>query len=300
MELLIYFVVNQFIKYGLDKIKQTTIWNFGREIKLWLFSFRKNKKEISDKKKLKFIKYAKTISEGKESFYIQGRMDIDPLGYWHNPDFTKEYGGFQPATDIRQSSRMIINTCSHDLVRRDMIVLFLRMIIQNQTQGELVELGVYKGETARLIHHYCPERVLNLFDTFTGFDQRDICKENDQIKSSESVKQFKDTTEQLVLDFISPQNNNVKIFKGYFPKSINQNFKPKSLAFVHIDPDLYEPTKEGLALFYPLLSKGGIMLIHDYNAWPGARKAVDEFFLDKNEYVIPMPDKSGSAIIVKQ
>ena len=119
--------------------------------------------------------------------------------------------------------------------------------------------------------------MLNLFDTFTGFDQRDICKENDQIKSSESVKQFKDTTEKLVLDFISPQNNNVKIFKGYFPKSINQNFKPV-LAFVHIDPDLYEPTKEGLALFYPILSKGGIMLIHDYNAWPGARKAVDEFF----------------------
>ena len=72
------------------------------------------------------------------------------------------------------------------------------------------------------------------------------------------------------------------------------------MAFVHIDPDLYEPTKEGLILFYPLLSQGGIMLIHDYNAWPGARKAVDEFFLDKNEYVIPMPDKSGSAIIVKQ
>jgi O-methyltransferase len=181
-----------------------------------------------------------------------------------------------------------------------MIALFLRMIIQNQTEGELVELGVYKGETAKLIHYYCPERVLNLFDTFSGFDLRDISKENNQIKNSESVKQFKDTAEKLVLDFISPKNNNVKIFKGYFPESINLNFKPKSLAFVHIDPDLYEPTKEGLNLFYPLLSRGGIMLIHDYNAWPGARKAVDEFFVDKNEFIIPLPDKSGSAIIVKQ
>ena len=65
--------------------------------------------------------------------------------------------------------RNIIDICSHDLVRRDMIVLLLRTIVENETKGEIAELGVYKGETAKLIHHYCPERMLNLFDTFEGF-----------------------------------------------------------------------------------------------------------------------------------
>ena len=47
------------------------------------------------------------------------------------------------------------------------------------------------------------------------------------------------------------------------------------------------------------MSSKGIVLVHDYNAWPGVKKAVDEFLSDKLKLVIPMPDKSGSAIFVK-
>jgi O-methyltransferase len=68
---------------------------------------------------------------------------------------------------------------------------------------------------------------------------------------------------------------------------------------VHLDADLYEPILEGLKFFYPRMPKHGMILVHDYNAWIGARKAVDDFFSDKPELVIPMPDKSGSALIVK-
>lgn len=141
------------IKYYLKKIKKTTIWNFGRKIKLWLFSFQKNQKEISEEKKLEFIKYANTISEGKESYYIQGRMDIEPLGFWHNPEFIKEYGEFRPISKVDQIDREIKNTCSLDLVCRDMVILLLRTLIQNNIEGVFAELGVYRGETAKLIHH---------------------------------------------------------------------------------------------------------------------------------------------------
>jgi O-methyltransferase len=44
---------------------------------------------------------------------------------------------------------------------------------------------------------------------------------------------------------------------------------------------------------------GGFILAHDYNSWPGARKAVEQFFRDKPEIPIPMPDKSGSALVLK-
>jgi O-methyltransferase len=226
-------------------------------------------------------------------------MDIDCLSFWHNPNFIKENGGFFPNLICDSVQREIVETCTYDLVRRDLIVLLLRTLIQNKVDGEIVELGVYRGETTKIIHHYCPERVLNLFDTFNGFDKRDIIKEDTQIRNSESVKEFKDTTEEIVLKFISPKNDNVKIFKGYFPNTLDVSFQSKSLSFVHLDADLYEPTQKALNIFYPKLSKHGIILIHDYNAWPGVRKAVDEFLLDKKEIPIPMPDKSGSAIIVK-
>jgi hypothetical protein len=48
------------------------------------------------------------------------------------------------------------------------------------------------------------------------------------------------------------------------------------------------------------MNTGGYILVHDYNAWIGARKAVDEFFSTRKEIPIPMPDKSGSALIQKQ
>lgn len=100
--------------------------------------------------------------------------------------------------------------------------------------------------------------------------------------------------------YISPKNQNVFFYKGYFPESIPAAFNTLKFAFLHLDADLFEPTLEGLKFFYPRMSAGGILLIHDYNAWLGARKAVDEFFADKKEFPIPMPDKSGSALVIKQ
>ena len=99
--------------------------------------------------------------------------------------------------------------------------------------------------------------------------------------------------------YISQKNNNIQFHVGYFPESIPENFDEQRFAFVHLDADLYQPILEGLKFFYPRMSSKGMIVVHDYNAWPGARKAVDEFFSDKSELPIPMPDKSGSALIVK-
>ena len=159
-------------------------------------------------------------------------MDIEPYSSWQNPEFTKEFGGFLPKA-IDNVSRNIVDTCSYDLVRRNLIILLLRTILENEIKGEIAELGVYKGETARLIHHYLPERFLNLFDTFEGFVKNDISKENDQIRNSESVNHFKDTSIDSVLTFIDSKNSNVRVFQGYFPDSVEKNLSiPLLLLFI--------------------------------------------------------------------
>ena len=93
------------------------------------------------------------------------------------------------------------------------------------------------------------------------------------------------------------ENENVFIHQGFFPDTIPSGFKEKKFAFIHLDADLYQPTLDGLEYFYTRMSVGGFILIHDYNAWIGARKAVDDFFNTKKEIPIPMPDKSGSVLI---
>ena len=276
--------------------KNTYFWNKLRLIKRLIHSLIKDPEEKVLQQK--FIISPEAIYKRKIPYFLQGRMDIDPYSSWHNPEFIKEYGGFVPKSRDNKK-RNIVDTCPYDLVRRDMIVLLLRTIEENEIKGEIAELGVYRGETAKLIHHYCPDRMLNLFDTFEGFAENDISKENDQIRNSESINNFKDTSIDFILNFIDPKNSNVRIFEGYFPETVDKKLEQTIFSFVHLDADLFEPTKNGLEFFYPRVSSGGIILIHDYNAWPGCRKAVDEFFCSKKEFPIPMPDKSGSAIVIK-
>lgn len=229
-----------------------------------------------------------------KSFFLQGQMDIHPNGHWPT-QIVSITGGFFPRNDCE--NRRICNLDAHDNTRRDMLVLLLRTLLERKVPGAFAELGVYKGLTARLIHHYAPERTLHLFDTFEGFTERSAVTELRDL--GHTVKLFSDTSLEQVRRFIGAGRDTVQFHQGFFPESIPATLGSETFAFVHLDADLYDPTLAGLRFFYPRVPRRGILVIHDYNAWPGARRAVDEFFADKPEFPVPMPDKSGSAVIVK-
>ncbi|HEX3704868.1 MAG TPA: TylF/MycF/NovP-related O-methyltransferase, partial [Vicinamibacterales bacterium] len=48
---------------------------------------------------------------------------------------------------------------------------------------------------------------------------------------------------------------------------------------LHIDVDLYEPTRDSIAFLYERMNPGGIVVCDDYGfmTCPGATKAIDEF-----------------------
>ncbi|HET7672192.1 MAG TPA: TylF/MycF/NovP-related O-methyltransferase [Burkholderiales bacterium] len=65
----------------------------------------------------------------------------------------------------------------------------------------------------------------------------------------------------------------------YFPGWIPDAFPKEGggpCRFVHVDVDLYQPTKDALEHFWPRLVPGALMVCDDYN-WPGGKRAVDEF-----------------------
>jgi len=181
-----------------------------------------------------------------------------------------------------------------------MIILLLRSIEERQVPGHYSELGVYQGGTARLIHHYSPDRKLHLFDTFSGFDSRDVDSDRRVVSHQVDTRLFKDTGMEEVRRTIDAQNANVGFHPGFFPDSFPSELNGEKFAFVHLDADLYHPILAGLNVFYPRLSQGGMILIHDYNTWIGARRAVDKFVNDHSLIPIPMPDKSGSCLLIKQ
>lgn len=221
-------------------------------------------------------------------------MDINPLSSWHDRRFREATGGFFPADDDRE--RRIESLDPWDNVRRDMLILLLRSVIERRVEGDFAELGVYRGQTAKLIHHYAPERKLHLFDTFEGFDTRDAETEAAVTGAGFERCAFRDTSLNDVKQHIAARNDTVRFYQGYFPESVPERLRAAPFAFVHIDVDLYQPTYSGLEFFFERLAHGGIVVIHDYNAWLGARRAVDEFFTSRGKAVLPMPDKSGSAV----
>ena len=230
-------------------------------------------------------------------FFIQGQMDIHPISPWYNPDFVKQTGGFFPGEN-NKDRRVLDHEC-WDGVRRDMIILLLRSIEERQIPGRFADLGVSQGGTARLSHHYAPGRELHLFDTFTGFDIRDTNKDTEVTSLSVDQNLFKNTSVDLARGVIAPRNDHVHFHAGFFPDSFPIELQNEHFSFVHLDADLYVPIIVGLKTFFPLLSQGGIILVHDYNAWPGARRAVDEFCSHTGVVPIPMPDKSGSCVLLK-
>lgn len=229
------------------------------------------------------------------AFFLQGQMDVHPRSRWRNDDFVSATGGFfLPGDPV---PRRIMNLEPWDLVRRDMLVLLLRSLNQRRVPGDLAELGVYRGFTARLFHHYMPDRALHLFDTFAGFDPHDVQAE-ERVGGRGTLKgHFADTSVEGVLRFLERKNDNVHVYPGRFPDTIPPELESRTFALVHLDADLYEPTLAGLRWFYPRIAPGGFVVVHDYNAWPGARRAVDEFFAGRPQVPVPMPDKSGSVVV---
>lgn len=233
------------------------------------------------------------------SFFLQGQMDINPRSRWyHGSEIVAKTGGLYLKADHVQ--RRVCDLDAHDNVRRDMLVLFLRTLIERNVEGAFAEVGVYQGRTAKLIHHYAPERRLCLFDTFEGFTQRSAAAEADSTGFEVGAAEFSDTSLDRVKAYVQQKNANVSYYPGYFPDTIPVELRGERFAFVHLDADLYEPIWAGLDFFYPRMARGGILVVHDYNAWIGSRTAVDSFFKGRAEVPIPMPDKSGSVLIVKQ
>ena len=205
----------------------------------------------------------------------------------------------------------------------DLRLAAMRMLAQQikdrVVAGTVAELGVYQGEFAAEINRVFPAREMILFDTFEGFDDRDLKVESEIACGGRNVNafgKFSDTSVKLVLGKM-PYPEQVFVTKGRFPESLaggavpasdsndpisSEDLNDRHFALVSLDTDLYEPTLRGLEFFYPRLNAGGAILIHDYNSlqYPGVGRAVDEFCSQEGVYILPLADLHGTAVLIKQ
>jgi O-methyltransferase len=183
---------------------------------------------------------------------------------------------------------------SRDYVRYASLALAIRTLEREKVPGAFAEVGVYRGETSRFLRGCAPERRLYLFDTFEGFPLADREREN------AADSRFQDTSEEVVRRAVG-DGPNVVIRKGRFPGTA-AGLEGESFAFVLLDLDVFAPTLAGLEFFYPRLSPGAYVFVHDYNS-PESNaacfRAVQQALQGKPERVIELPDVWGSVVFRK-
>jgi len=144
-------------------------------------------------------------------------------------------------------------------------------------EGEIAEVGVYKGGTAYLICSLTQKHVY-LFDTFEGMPEVDATKD------THHKGDFADTSYESVFKLLYGVGHKTLI-QGIFPSATGHWIKDKTFSLVHLDCDIYPSVKESLEFFYPRMTQGGIIVLDDYAepGCPGAKLATDEFLADKPE-----------------
>lgn len=170
--------------------------------------------------------------------------------------------------------------------------------LYGDTELSVAEAGVYRGNFASNINKAFPHSTLHLFDTFEGFDKRDVLIEKSRYSSNIDEYCFSNTSVDLVISKM-PFPQNIRIHKGFFPDTaigIDDSF-----VFVNLDFDLYQPILEGLRFFYPKMVFGAILLVHDFFhiGLPGIRDAINSYEKEIKHTLVKLPigDHQSIAIV---
>lgn len=149
-----------------------------------------------------------------------------------------------------------------------------------QFEGDVAEVGVYKGGSAVLLNQILPYDNIYLFDTFEGLPP------TGDFDNYHKTGDFSDTSFKEVSAIFEPFPN-VSVYKGCFPEENSEAIAGKKFKLVHLDVDTYQSHIECLEFFHDKMVPSGVIVFDDYTAPTclGAKKAIDEY-VEKHKMLI--------------
>lgn len=206
--------------------------------------------------------------------------------------FKQYIGDCAPACDpaydqIYHDGLLATGTPALPLRRRDRFYSLVQLFRKTlPLTGMVAECGCFRGLSSYLL---CNSLKLaddkfdgsgyRIFDSFAGLS---VPQPEDSVDGSEpDAGQLREMTRSG--QFTAPLDTvkaalrafpNIEFFPGWIPQAFPDEPDGR-YRFVHVDVDIYQPTRDSIEYFYPRLVAGGILVSDDYN-WPGARKAIEE------------------------
>jgi len=171
-------------------------------------------------------------------------------------------------------------------VRLDHLQSSVETVLKEGVEGDFIETGVWRGGACMLMKILLQQagdtsRQIWLADSFTGLpppqDESDGWDLSGHPHLSVSADIVRENFERFGL-----WDENVRLLKGWFHETL-PSAPIQKLAILRLDGDLFESTKVALEALYDRVSPNGFVIVDDYHAWPGCRRAVEEFRRDHKE-----------------
>ncbi len=151
--------------------------------------------------------------------------------------------------------------------------------------GDFVECGIAMGSGIAAMKRVAPEKKVWGYDSFQGIhlagpndsEQPGIGKithdtSGDLLVSSGVTVHTREQVNTILFEYLEFKEEDFVLVEGWVQETLPV-MKPKKIAFLRLDMDLYDPTLVALQYLYPRLVKGGILLIDDFNSCSGVKKA---------------------------
>jgi hypothetical protein len=190
-------------------------------------------------------------------------------------------------------------TYLHQSNLRDLAAL-VRDLDRKEVPGLIIEAGCARGGSAiAMAAAKADSRPMKVYDVFgmipppSERDGEDVHRRYAKIVSggakglggevyygyrSDLLDEVTESFERLG---VPTSLRNVELVPGLFEDTIDLH---EPVAFAHLDGDWYESTMSCLERISPWISPGGRLVLDDYYAWSGCRRAVDEYFAGRDDF----------------
>jgi len=170
----------------------------------------------------------------------------------------------------------------------------LKYIKNENVKGDIVECGVYNGNTLAFIGEIADELKLKKkiwgYDTFDGFIKSSFTDYDIDFKTRKKINHVSSniyySLDEVKKNIIKNNKTNFEkytLIKGDILETLNiKDNLPNKISFLRLDTDIYKTTLKQLEILYEKLTPGGILHIDDYGICPGVKTAVDNFFSNES------------------
>ena len=167
---------------------------------------------------------------------------------------------------------------------------FAKQAIDNGIKGDVVECGVACGNNFAAMCYAGRHGVG--FDSFEGIPWAGE-KDDQQPGMNAKTKNTGLSSSGITVHSLEDAQSNMErwgikdyeFVKGWFEETLPTQTATKKISVLRLDGDLYQSTFVSLKYLYPLLSKGGYLIMDDWNL-SGCRIAFEEYFGKKKPELV--------------